>query len=224
MASQNRPRASRSSLYIGEGSMDVMYLTDEATSATVVEASAGVARLLEANVWTDLIAVGHDLAVVCPSVMAEDDWGTLCDVMAGIVDVKFRLVLVGEQYRSASLPRRNVAARLPVATVDGLRAAFARGSDSPGNKALWQRAEPRIVRLLDMIRRLDQGQLRLSDVAERFEVSLRTVQRDLDVLLCSDWPIQEAGEPGVYQFLDGWHSLCLRCGLINPELAGTDGR
>ncbi len=222
MAPQGNASSSRSGLYTGEGSINVMHLTDEATSATVVEASAGVARLLKANVWTDLIAVGHDLAVVCPSAMDEDDWGTLCEIMAGIVDVDFRVVLVGQPYRSASLPRRNVAASLPVATVDGLRGAFARVSDSPGNKALWQRAEPRIVRLLDMIRRLDQGQLRLRDVAERFDVSLRTVQRDLGVLLCSDWPIQDAGEPGVYQFLDGWHSPCLRCGLLNPELSGTD--
>lgn len=157
-------------------------------------------------------------------VIDEDDWGTLCDFMASMVSVDLRLVLVGQQYRSASLPRRNVAASLPVATVENLRAEFARVADGRVHLAQWRRAEPRIVRLLDMIRRLDQGQLRLRDVAERFGVSLRTVQRDLDVLLCSDWPIQDTGEPGVCQFVDGWHSLCLRSGLLNTGLAGTDGR
>lgn len=224
MASRKQPTRAHSRLYTGAGPLGVMYLTDEATSATVVEAAAGVARLFDAADWTALIAVGHDLAVVCPSVIDEDDWGTLCDFMASMVNVDFRVVLVGEQYAGASLPRRNVATSLPVATVKNLRAEFARAAEGRTHQAQWQRAEPRIVRLLDMIRRLDQGQLRLRDVADRFEISLRTVQRDLDVLLCSDWPIQEADEPGVYQFLEGWHSLCLRCGLLNPELAGTDGR
>lgn len=110
-------------------------------------------------------------------------------------------------------------ANLATAEEGALRRAFQKVSArSSSAEAQWKKSEPRITRLLYMARRLDLGPLRLRDVAEHFEVSLRTVQRDMDVLLCSDWPIQETDEPGVYRMAGGMYTECMGC-ILNPDKA-----
>jgi predicted DNA-binding transcriptional regulator YafY len=55
-----------------------------------------------------------------------------------------------------------------------------------------------------MLKLLDESVLRLRDVTDRFEVSLRTVQRDLEVLLMAGYMIIDGPEPGTYTFPKGY--------------------
>lgn len=60
--------------------------------------------------------------------------------------------------------------------------------------------------MMHMLRLLDSGGLRVRDVAAHFEVSPRTVQRDLEVLAMAGYPVQDGVEPGTYVFPKGARS------------------
>lgn len=89
-------------------------------------------------------------------------------------------------------------------SVDYLREQMLKATKPPKSKAVWEKRERQIVRLMYMLKCLDASELRMRDVAERFEVSLRTAQRDLEVLLMADYPIQDGSEPGTYRFPQGY--------------------
>lgn len=65
--------------------------------------------------------------------------------------------------------------------------------------------------MMYMLRCLDEDGVRLRDVAEHFEVSLRTIQRDMDVLFASDFTIEDGDKPGTYKFPPGYKSHNAYC-------------
>jgi predicted DNA-binding transcriptional regulator YafY len=61
----------------------------------------------------------------------------------------------------------------------------------------------RINRLMFLLNELDKGNIRLSSAAQDLKVTLRTIQRDLNVLDSAGFPITPI-EKGVYSFIEGF--------------------
>ena len=192
-------------VFEGDGGAAVIMMVDAGMEPLVREAaSGGAARVLAAWDYTNFIAVWCDLAVVDPTLLSEQEWGCLCDLFGSYVDVQFKMLLVKPSPHKAGLPGRNVVHAPAELSVDYLREQMLKATKPPKSKAVWEKRERQIVRLMYMLKCLDASELRMRDVAERFEVSLRTAQRDLEVLLMADYPIQDGSEPGTYRFPQGY--------------------
>jgi hypothetical protein len=194
-------------VFEGEGGALVIMMVDKSMEPLVRKAaSGGTARVLAAWDYTNFVAVWCDLAVVDPTLMSEQEWGCLCELFGSYVDVQFKMLLVKPSPHKATLPARNVVNAPAGFTSDYLKGQMLRAGRPPKSKAVWEKKERQIVRLMYMLKCLDASELRIRDVAERFEVSPRTVQRDLEVLLMAEYPIQDASEPGTYRFPKGYKS------------------
>ena len=192
-------------VFEGDGQAAVIMQVDEATQKLVREAAAsGAGRTLTAWDYTNFIAVWCDLAVLDPTLLREEEWCALCELFGSYVDVQFRMLLVKPSPYAAKLPNRNVIHAPVPLTAGYLRDQMLRAAKPPQPKAAWEKRERQIVRLMFMLKRLDDSVLRLHDVTDRFEVSLRTVQRDLEVLLMAGYIIIDGPEPGTYAFPKGY--------------------
>lgn len=192
-------------VFEGDGKAAVIMQVDDATRALVRKAAAGgVARLLTAWDYTNFIAVWCDLAVLDPTLLHEEEWCALCELFGSYVDVQFRMLLVNPSPYAAKLPNRNVIHAPVPLTAEYLRGQMVRAAKPPQPKESWEKRERQIVRLMFMLKLLDESVLRLRDVTDRFEVSLRTVQRDLEVLLMAGYIIVDGPEPGTYAFPKGY--------------------
>lgn len=192
-------------VFEGAGHAAVIMQVDDTTKAVVREAAAGgVARTLTAWHYTNFMAVWCDLAIVDPTLLDEDEWTTLCGLFGSYVDVHFRMLLVKPSPYAAKLPTRNVIHASSELTVEYLRDQMIRAAKPPQAKAPWEKRERQIIRLMFMLKCLDDSVLRLRAVMSRFEVSLRTVQRDLEVLLLAGYIIIDGPEPGTYVFPKGY--------------------
>jgi len=167
-------------------------------------ASGGVARILSAWDYTNFLAIWCDLAVTDPTLLSEAQWNCLCEVFGSYVDVQFKMVLVKASPYAAKLPSRNVVSAQEELTVTSLRELMRRAAQTPKSKAVWEKRERQIVRLMVMLKSLETSELRMRDIVERFDISPRTAQRDLEVLLMADYPIQDGSEPGTYVFPKGY--------------------
>ena len=192
-------------VFEGDGKAAVIMQVNDATKALVREAAAGgVARILTAWDYTNFIAVWCDLAVLDPTLLSEDEWCALCELFGSYVDVQFRMILVKPSPYEAKLPNRNVIHAPTPLTAEYLRGQMVRAAKPSQTKETWEKRERQIVRLMFMLKRLDESVLRLRDVTDRFEVSLRTVQRDVEVLLMAGYIIIDGPEPGTYAFPKGY--------------------
>lgn len=193
--------------YSGEGAAAVMVLVPDEMKAMVYEAaSEGVAKTLSVWDYTNILAIGCDLAIVDPTLLAEEEWDCLCDVYNSYVDVDFRMLLVKPSPYTSQMPTRNAIKSPTELTVAFLGEQMLRVARPRKSKAVCDKKEPQIHRFMYMLHCLDTSTLSLRDVAERFGVSLRTVQRDLEVLCMADYVIEPVGEPGVYKFPKGYRS------------------
>ena len=193
--------------YQDEGRAAVMMLADDGTLSMVYDAaSGGVGRTLEAWHYTNILAIGCDLAVVDPALLSEEEWDCLCEVYSSYVDVEFKMLLVKPSPYKSVMPRRNVIDAPNELTVEFLREHMIKASRVPRSKPVWAKKERQIQRLMYMLHCLDTSVLRIREVAERFDVSLRTVQRDLEVLLMADYIIEDGPEPGTYVFPTNYKS------------------
>lgn len=198
--------------YFGEGRAAVMMLvTDDIKAMIYQAASSGVARVLEVWDYTNILAIGCDLAIVDPTLLDEEEWNTLCEVYESYVDVGFKMLLVKPSSYKSTMPARNVTRAPAELTVEYLRQQMCRAARVPKSKAIWEKRVRQIVRMMYMLQCLDTSELRLRDVAERFEVSVRTIQRDLDVLLAADFTIEDGDKPGTYRFPKGYKAYQAYC-------------
>jgi len=70
---------------------------------------------------------------------------------------------------------------------------------------LWQYATKKIFRLLSILNQLDKrGKVFVRSLAGEFNVSVRSVQRDLKLLLETGFPVDKAPETGAYNFSEGF--------------------
>lgn len=187
----------------GTGRACVILLVGDDVRPTVYGAAHGVARTLEAWHYTNIIAVGCDLAIVDPTLLDEEAWDTLCDTYSSYVDVDFKMLLVKSSPHKPEMPRRNLVNAPAEITSEFLREQMIRAGRPSNARKAWHKKEPRMHRMMYMLYRLDTSVLRLRDVAERFDVSLRTVQRDFQILLAGDYPIVDGDEPGTYKLPKG---------------------
>jgi len=192
-------------VYEGDGRAVVIMLVGDELKPVVREAaSGGVARILSAWDYTNFLAIWCDLAVTDPTLLSEAQWNCLCEVFGSYVDVQFKMVLVKASPYAAKLPSRNVVSAQEELTVTSLRELMRRAAQTPKSKAVWEKRERQIVRLMVMLKSLETSELRMRDIVERFDISPRTAQRDLEVLLMADYPIQDGSEPGTYVFPKGY--------------------
>jgi len=192
-------------VFEGDGQASVIIQVDESTKILVREAAAGgVARILTAWDYTNFIAIWCDLAVLDPTILSEDEWCALCELFGSYVDVQFRVLLVKASPYSAKFPNRNVIHAQSPLTAAYLREQMIRAAKPPQQKETWEKRERQIVRLMFMLKLLDESLLRLRDVTDRFDVSLRTAQRDLEVLLMAGYIIIDGPKPGTYVFPKGY--------------------
>lgn len=200
----------------GEGRASVIMLVDDKTKKLVYEAAAGgVARTFEIWDSTNILAMGCDLAIVDPTLLEEAEWNILCEAYESYIDTQFKMLLVRSNPYKAEMPRRNVINAGCEITVSYLNEQILRASRAPKSQEVWRKKERQISRLMYMLHCLDSSGLRLRDVADRFDITMRTVQRDLEVLLAADYFIEDGDEPGTYRFPAGYRSYCAHC-LDNP--------
>ena len=195
-------------VFEGDGGVRVLMLVGNDLAQLVREAaSGGTGRIYAASGYTDVLAIGCDLAVVDPTILAEREWNCLCEVYSAYVDVEFRILLIRPSHYEKAFPERN-AIQAPVAlSVAFVRGVMLRAAARCARKAACEKRERQIVRLMHMLRRLDSGGLRIRDVAAHFEVSVRTIQRDLEVLAMAGYPIRDGAESGTYVFPKGVRSI-----------------
>lgn len=191
-------------VFEGEGRASVLMLVGAEVAALVKEAaSGGFGRVFTATSYTDVLAIGCDLAVLDPALLSEPEWNCLCEVYGSYVDIEFRVLLVRASPFKMKLPVRNVLKPPAEMGVSFLRGTMIRAARRKEGRDDCEKRERQIVRLMHMLRLLDSGGLRVRDVAAHFEVSPRTIQRDLEVLAMAGYPIQDGAEPGAYVFPKG---------------------
>ncbi len=194
-------------VFEGEGKASVLMLAGAETAALVKEAAlGGFGRVFTAASYTDVLAIGCDLAVLDPALLSEQEWNCLCEVYGSYVDIEFRVLLVKPSPFKMKLPGRNVIKPPAEMDVSFLRGTMIRAARRKEGRDACEKRERQIVRMMHMLRLLDSGGLRVRDVAAHFEVSPRTVQRDLEVLAMAGYPVQDGVEPGTYVFPKGARS------------------
>lgn len=169
------------------------------------ETALSAAKECGVEVWdtecaTDLIGAPYFLALVDPGQIAGRDWSEFCEYLADASDTETRILLTQPRHHYAdTLPKSNAVALADAEHASlkflmlRLRAATER------RHAVWERAERRIVRILWMVRELQGPEgLRLRHASREFGVTVRTIQRDLEVLMMAGYAVGDGAGRGTY--------------------------
>ncbi len=153
----------------------------------------------EADCATDLIGAPYFLAIVDPTLVSEHEWADFCEYLKDSTDTDTKVMLSAHTSTTNVLPGPNrlKQCNTDVATLKftmlRLRAIVAK------RRASYERVESRIVRIMWMARELQSaGGLRLRDAAKEFQTSVRTIQRDIEVLEMAGYMIFDGHERGTY--------------------------
>jgi len=182
----------------------VLLVGNDDQSRMIRRVARGIARVIEVSDYRDVLVMASDLVIIDPALFSEGDWETLCDTYGSYVDVWFKLLLLSPSPYKAEMPKRNLISVPPEVTPEFLRQQMVIAGTPPKSRLVWQKKEPQMRRLMYMLYRLEHSVLRLKDVAEHFDVSQRTVQRDFQVLMSGDYIILDGEEPGTYTFPKGY--------------------
>jgi len=147
-------------------------------------------KLCRAEQVEDVLAVRAFLNIIDRGLLSDRDLDILRSFLEDIDDASWKVLLTGASV-SSELPGKNLI-RMPERLTDDFikflilktRSTYKR------RRAIWEKTERRIVRLVYMMRILESGRsFLLRNIAKEFDVSLRTVQRDMEVLEMGGFPI-----------------------------------
>ena len=178
--------------------LDPADLLEEIKQAAV---KAGIC-LYVAQCAIDLVAVPCFLSIVNPALLSADEWQLVCDVHQEASDHDNKFLLTRPSPHKAVLPVHNRITTPPKIDENFLKFLFLRlRATVARQRAIHEKTERRMLRLMYVLRQLEvQQSLRLQDVAHTFETSLRTVQRDLQLLIMAGHPIDGPDKTGAYRF------------------------
>ena len=164
-------------------------------------ATAAKVTLYRVKHDTDLIAIPSFLTILDPSLVSKTGWDQFIDFLAEVGDNAYKVVLTAPGSHRRTLPCCNLIST--PGTIDWsflkflllrMRATVAR------RRRVFEKKERQILRILWMLRLLDRGkEVALRDVATEFDTSLRTVQRDVELIFMAGWPLEPAAK-GTYRF------------------------
>jgi hypothetical protein len=168
-------------------------------------------HLCFATCETDLIAIPAFLAIVDPALLTAAEWTSLCEAYSEMQDQNMKFLLVSPSPHCAKLPAFNrvkAPEKLDETYFKFLmlrtRATIAR------RMAAFRRPEKRIIRMMYMLQKLEnEPPLRLQDVAQEFGASVRTIQRDMQVLLMAGHPIVGPDGNGGYHIPENYKAYSI---------------
>lgn len=152
-------------------------------------------KLFIADCVSDVIAVPSFLSIIDPQVAEVNDLEMLSQVISEMDDPSCKILFTSET-DEAGLPFRNLVKRPTKMDDDFLKFLILRTrSKIRGMKARWEKTERRLVRLMHMVRLLDTGiPFTVKEIATEFQVTKRTIQRDIGVLEMAGYPILRDSE------------------------------
>jgi len=162
-------------------------------------------KVYEVEVWQDVVAVPAFLAVVNPDLFPAKEWKEICGWYREMADPDKKVFLTKKSLHSSKLPAGNLIKRPKKVDDYFIKFMMAKTKATRRRREKrYEKKENQIVRLVYMIHQLENGKtVRLANVAEKFGVSLRTVQRDLQVLEMAYVPIVDGKHPGSYKLVEG---------------------
>lgn len=162
-------------------------------------------KVYEVDVWQDLVAVPAFLAMVNPNLFPSGEWKDICEWYREMSDPDMKVFLVKKSPHRSKLPAENTITRPKKVDDYFIKFMIAKTKATRRRREKrFEKKEGQIVRMVYMMHQLEKGNtVRLANVAEKFGVSLRTVQRDLRVLEMAYVPIVEGRVPGSYKLVEG---------------------
>lgn len=172
-----------------------------------------VVREQKAKIWkvrstTDLVAVGCLLAIVDPTLVSKKDWEELCGWYMEMDDPGMKILLVTPSKHKVKLLPKNI-----IKTPKKIDKTFLKlllvhqRSTFERRKKVFEKKERQIIRLMYALAKLDQGHsIRVRDLAKEFQVSKRTILRDMELFQMAEYPIEPTGRPGEYRFVENFKS------------------
>ena len=167
----------------------------------------------KAKIWkvrhtTDLVAVGCLLAIVDPSLVGKKEWEDLCGWYEEMDDPGMKVLLTSPPNHKAKLLAKNI-----IKTPKKIDKTFLKllivhqRSTIERRKKIFEKKERQIVRLMYALSKLDQGHsIRVGDIAKEFQVTRRTILRDMELFMMAGYPIEPTGRPGEYRFVENFKS------------------
>jgi len=181
----------------------VLLLIPQGTLQTLIldVASAINVQVCQVENATDLIALPSFLAIVDPQLLSGEAWDELCDGYRAMQDTGMKFLLIQPSPHGDKMPQFNVLKTPQNLDATYLKFLMLRTRASVARRmAAYRRPEKRIIRMMYMLCQLENAPpLRLQDVAREFEASVRTIQRDFNVLLMAGHPIIGPDENGGYR-------------------------
>lgn len=172
-----------------------------------------VIREQKVKIWkvrhtTDLVAVGCLLAIVDPALVGQKDWEDLCGWYEEMDDPEMKVLLTSPPNHKAKLPTKNL-----IKTPKKIDRTFLKllivhqRSTIERRKKVFEKKERQIIRLMYALSKLDQGHsIRVRDIAKEFQVTKRTILRDMELFMMAGYPIEPTGRPGEYRFVVNFKS------------------
>jgi len=146
--------------------------------------------LIVADCVSDIVVFPSFLTIIDPQNHSKDDMSGLSQWITEWNTPHCKVLLISE-HEALNFPARNLVRRPKTLDNDYLKFLILRTrSKIRGMKAKWERTERRIVRLMYMVRLFDCDiPFKVSEIASEFDVSKRTIQRDISVLEMANYPI-----------------------------------
>ncbi len=147
-------------------------------------------ELLLVEDGTDILAFGSFLNIINPNLLSDGEKTMLKSYLDDIEDSSKKFLLI-DKSSPDFIPARNRVKLPEIVTEEFLKFLILKTrSTYKRRRQIWEKTERRIVRLIYMMRILDSGNsFKTSEIAKEFSVSIRTIQRDLEILEMSGAPI-----------------------------------
>lgn len=143
-----------------------------------------------AKCYQDILAVPSFLCIVNPQDISAKDWKELVSNVEELDDPNMKIYLTGEQ-RKPSLPAKFVVKPPAKESEDFLKFLLIKTrAKIERKKQNSDKAIRKITRLMFILRELDNGYpVKISKIAEKLEVAVRTIQRDIEILETAGYPL-----------------------------------
>lgn len=162
-------------------------------------------KLCVAQTLTEFLAIPFFLAFINPQAPSEDGWSRLAEWMEERDANHYKILLTEDPPGDAPRTRSLVTTPKEI-TPDFIKFLILKTRASMRRTSrLWSKTERRIVRIMYMLREMDMGRtIRTAEIAREFDVTQRTIQRDIALMEMSCYPIIRE-KRGQYRLPEGFH-------------------
>ncbi|WP_338834024.1 hypothetical protein MHLNE_03870 [Moorella humiferrea] len=156
-------------------------------SAQICDVAAQLnVKVYECSVIEDLIAIPAFMVIVNPQEISQEDAALLFELWQEHDSSEFKVIFVEKPCSHWPSPLPSCVKVDPVlfADLQKLRLSILKQKTSANRQErIARQCEERISRILMILKRLQKGPVKTRELAKEFKVSVRTVQRDIRIIL-----------------------------------------